>query len=139
MDRQWIYETGKILDATVLASLILSFSALLMYSKFRIDLSGYIIAAFFLVSYVGRLLLGFEVMMRHSFIVPALTICNNLIWIALCFFMFEVKVISMRLTILEPTQLKKEFDAFKVRRNLIYLFLIFFQTFGQFSIAFIRS
>jgi hypothetical protein len=61
IDRDQIFAAAKIIDAIVLSVLLITGSILVYSTKFRIDLSGMITLGIYLITYIFKVLVIFEV------------------------------------------------------------------------------
>jgi hypothetical protein len=49
-----------------------------------------------------------------------MTLLNNVIWLAIYFFMFELKLIDLKQTFETPAEFKAKYVSFKRFRNIVF-------------------
>lgn len=101
---QNLYKLGEVIDTGITAVLAVMIFGLLVKSRFKIDISGYVALALILIAdsvrMVGHYKEGytswFYIMMHFS---------QGVIWLAIYFFIYVVKLIEMKVTIRSVAEL----------------------------------
>jgi hypothetical protein len=78
MEAKWMYDVGRVLDTVVLSSLVLSYFALAVKSKFQIDSLAVTTLTIYLICYFIKVLTDYEVFVSQLYIFSILNIFNNL-------------------------------------------------------------